>query len=91
MIIIDKTQQNSQCRLYGDRKETINHIMSEYSKLAQKDYKTRHDLARKVIHWELCKKFNIDHANKGYTHNSESIPDYESTNFSEILRYNHIT
>ena len=33
---IDKTQQNSKCRLCGDRDETINHIISECSKLAQK-------------------------------------------------------
>ena len=31
---IDKTQQNSKCRLRGDRDETINHIISECSKLA---------------------------------------------------------
>ena len=31
---IDKTQQNSKCRLCGDRDETINHIISECSKLA---------------------------------------------------------
>ena len=29
--------------LYSDRDETINHIISECSKLAQKVYKTRHD------------------------------------------------
>ena len=40
---IDKTQQNSKCRLCGDWDETINHIISEYSKLAQMEYKTRHD------------------------------------------------
>ena len=40
---IDKTQQNSKCRLCGGRDETINHIISVCSKLAQKDYKTRHD------------------------------------------------
>ena len=33
---IDKTQQNSKCRLCSDRDETINHIISECSKLAQK-------------------------------------------------------
>ena len=36
---IDKTQQNSKCRLCSDRDETINHIISECSKLAQKEYK----------------------------------------------------
>ena len=40
--IIDKTQQNSKCMLCGDRDETINHIISECSKLAQKEYKARH-------------------------------------------------
>ena len=59
---IDKTQQNSKCRLCGDRDETINHI-SGCSKLAQKEYKTRHDWVGKVIHWEMCKKFKFDHTN----------------------------
>ena len=33
-VRIDKTQQNSKCGLCGDRDETINHIISECSKLA---------------------------------------------------------
>ena len=52
---IDNTQQNSKCRLCGDRDETINHIISECCKLAQKEYKTRQDWVGKVIHWEMCK------------------------------------
>ena len=40
---IDKTQQNSKCRLCGNRDENINHIISECSKLAQREYKARHD------------------------------------------------
>ena len=56
---IDKTQQNSKRRLCGDKHETINHIINEWSKLAQKEYKTRHDWVGKVIHWEMCKKFNL--------------------------------
>ena len=40
---IDKTQQNSKCSLCGDRDETINHVISECSKLAQREYKKRHD------------------------------------------------
>ena len=62
-VRIDKTQQNSKCRLCGDIDETINHIISECSKLAQKEYKARHDWVGKVIHWEMCKKFKFDHAN----------------------------
>ena len=60
---IDKTQQSSKCRLCGDRDETINHIINECSKLAQ-----RHDWVGKVIHWEMCKKFKFYHTNKWYMH-----------------------
>ena len=54
---IDKTQQNSRCWLCGDRDETINHKISECSKLAQKEYETRYDWVGKVIHWDLSKEF----------------------------------
>ena len=60
---IDKTQQNSKCRLCGDRDETIN-LVNECSKLAQKKYKTRHNWLGKVIHWKFCKKFKFDYMNK---------------------------
>ena len=61
---IDKTQQSSKCSLCGDREETINHIISECNKLAQREYKARHDWVGKVIHWEMCKKFEFDHTNQ---------------------------
>ena len=70
---IDKTQQISKCRLCGDRDETINHIISECSKFAQKEYKARHDWVGKVIHWEMCKEFKFDHTNKWYMHNPAPI------------------
>ena len=70
---IDKTQQNNKCRLCGDRDETINHIISECSKLTQKEYKTRHDWVGKVIHWEMCKKFKFNHTNKWYMHNPAPV------------------
>ena len=47
---LDKTQQKCKCRLCGDRDETIKQIISKCSKLAQKEYKTRHDWVGKVIH-----------------------------------------
>ena len=72
-VRIDKTQQNSKCRLCSDRDETINHIISECIILAQKEYKARHDWVGKVIHWEMCKKFKFDHANKWYMLNPEPV------------------
>ena len=62
-------QQNGKC---GDRDKTINHI-SECSKLAQKEYKAKHDWVGKVIHWELCKKFKFDYTNKLYMHNPAAV------------------
>ena len=38
------------CRLCGERYETVNHIISECGKLAQKEYKSRYDWMGKVIH-----------------------------------------
>ena len=70
---IDKTQLNSKCRLCGDRDITINLIVSECSKLAQKEYKDRHAWVGKVIIWEMCKKLKFDHANKWYMHNPPSV------------------
>ena len=66
---IAKTQQNSTCRLYSDRGGTINHVISECSKLAQKEY----GWVDKVIYWELFKKFRFNHTNKWYMHNPTSV------------------
>ena len=70
---IDKTQQNSKCRLCCDRDEIINHIISKCSKLAQKEYKARHDRVGKVIHWKMCKKFKFYQADKWYLHNPAPV------------------
>ena len=61
---IDKTQQNSRCRLCGDKDETINHIINKCNKIAQKKYKNRHNCVGNLIYWELCKKFKFDPKNK---------------------------
>ena len=70
---IDKTQQNSKCRVCGVRDETINHIISECSKLAQNEYKARHDWVGKVIHWEMYKKLKFYHTNKWYMSNQPPV------------------
>ena len=70
---IYKTQKNSKCRLCSDRDKTINHIISERSKLSQKEYKARQDWMGKVIGWEICKKFKCDHTNKWYMHNPAPV------------------
>ena len=77
---IDKTQQNRKCRLRGDRDETINHIISECSKFAQKDNQTTLHRMGKVIHGKLCKKFY--QTNKWCMLKSESVPENVTQKFS---------
>ena len=69
----NSTHQNSICRLCSERDETINHMLSECGKLAQKEYKTKHDWVCKFIPWEQCKKLKVDHTNNRYMHNSEPL------------------
>ena len=71
-------QQNSKCRLCGDRDETINRIIIECSKLAQKEYKATHDWVGKVIHCEMCRKFQFDFTNKWYMHNPAPVLENDS-------------
>ena len=70
---IDKTQRKSKCRRCDNRDEMIKHIISECSKLSQKEYKTSHDWVGKVSHWELCKKFKFDNTKKWFWHNPASV------------------
>ena len=64
--------------VFSDKNKTINHIKSECSKLALREYKTRHGQMRKMIHWELYKKMKFDHTTKWYMHKPESIQENET-------------
>ena len=39
---IDKSQEQRKCRMCGERDETVNHLVSECSKRAQREYKRWH-------------------------------------------------
>ena len=75
---IDKMPQNNKFRLCGDWDKTINHMISECSKLAQKEYQSRHDWVGKMIHWVSCQEFKFDHTNKWYMHNPDSVLENET-------------
>ena len=49
-VKIPITQLNCEYRLCKEKDKTVNHIISGRSKLAQKEYKTRHEWVGKVIH-----------------------------------------
>ena len=39
----DKTQENSKYKMCGKAEESVNHVLSKYSRLAQKECKRQHD------------------------------------------------
>ena len=56
----------------------INHIISECSNLAQREFKTRQDWLGKLIDWELYNTLKSDPKNKWYMSNPESVQKNET-------------
>ena len=56
----------------------VNHIISEWNKIAWKEYKTSHDWVGKVIHWELCKWLKFDNTTKWYMHKLNFVQENET-------------
>ena len=80
--IIDKTAQSLLCRMCGIRNVTISHIQSECGKLAQKEYKRRHDSAGSYVHSQFCVKLGFNRVRLWYEHEPESV--VENKNFKAI-------
>ena len=70
---INDEEDNYKCRLCSDKNKTIHPIISECSKLAQREWKMRHEWVGKIIHWELCKKKIFHLTIKCYKHWEELI------------------
>ena len=70
---IDKTSDCSLCRLYKEADEAVTHIASQCSKLAQLEYKIRHDKVAQALYWELCRKNDLQHEKNRYEHNPQSV------------------
>ena len=74
---MEKSQGDSLCRVCRKVDESIDYIVSGCSKLAQKEYKRRHDNLGKIIHWKLARKFNFEAGDKWYEHEPESFLENE--------------
>ena len=74
---IDKSQGDSCCRMCRKVDESIDHIVSGCSKLAQKEYKRRHDNLGKIVHRKLARKCNFEAGDKLYKHEPESVLENE--------------
>ena len=63
---IERQEVDVNCRVCGKVAETVGHLASGCSCLAQKEYKCRHDRMGLRVYWELCGKFGIARADKWY-------------------------
>ena len=69
----DKSQGDSLCRVCGKVDESVDHIVSGCSKLAEKEYKRRLDNLRKIVHWKLARKCNFEAGDKWYGPEPENV------------------
>lgn len=83
---IDQSQQESKCRMCGKADETVNHLLSECSKMAQREYKRRHDWLGKRVHWEICHRLQFQTKEHWYEHVPETV--LENNEFKLLWDFN---
>ena len=89
---VDKTVESPLCRMCNEKSESVSHLVSECSKLAKRKYKRRHDNVARIIHWEMCRLYELDRADKWFEHQPSSVLE---TNRTKVLwdfniQYDHI-
>ena len=67
-FIKNYTLENPLCRMCGERGEIVQHIICKCKKLAQREYKRRHDTVAKLVHWKLFENNNLERKEKWYEH-----------------------
>ena len=55
----------------------MQHLVSGCEKLAQREYKRRHDNVAKKVHWVICKKNGLEHTEKWCEHVPEGAVENE--------------
>ena len=69
----------------GTRNKTISHIVSEFGKLAQKEYNRRHDSIGRYVLWQFFEKLGFKMAKLWYDHEPESV--VENENFKILCNF----
>ena len=78
---IDKQPVSPKCRLCGTKEETVMHLFSGFPKLAQKQYKRRHDNVARRVHWELCKKHGLENSDRWYEHTPPDVVENDEVEY----------
>ena len=64
--------------MHGTGNETISHTVSECGKLAQKEYKRRHDSVKGYVYWQFCEKLGVNRARLWCKHEPVSVVEKEN-------------
>ena len=70
---IEKEDVDPKCRMCEEEVESVGHLASGCGKLAQREYRRRHDRMGLRIYWELCKKHGVKHADVWYKEVAEEV------------------
>ena len=65
---IKPSRESATCRMCKTRDETVTHMVSECSKLAQTDYKAQHNTVTSAVHWSIMKANGLPHMKSWYAH-----------------------
>ena len=68
-----KTRTDDTCRLCRKEAERTCHILAGCDTLAKKEYLERHNNVAKYIHFEICKKYNIQTEKKWHLHHPPEV------------------
>ena len=74
---IDKSIESPMCRMCAQKGESVSHLVSECTKLAQREYKRRHDNVARYVHWKISEKNNLERGKEWYNHKPEACVENE--------------
>ena len=72
---IDKTSETPLCRLCGNSAEAVRHIISGCKRLAQREFKKRHNKVALLVQRESCRKYGIECTDKWYDHQPLAVAE----------------
>ena len=75
---IDRSQDDPKCSMCKQNSETISHIVSGCPKLAQTEYKKRHDNVARAVHWDLSAKYGFERSERCYDYVPDSVLENEN-------------
>ena len=68
------------CRFCSEHEETIQHVLAGCPVLASTSYVERHNMVARVVHWNLCKFFNLPlFTNTWFCHRPQPVSENEVT------------